>query len=107
MLIDDNPKYAQECADEGIDTLLFDYNLQYAWSKSLPGQRSEEEEEEVTEHDDSSGIPKGDCGTRITRVADWDEVEAWIWEACTSESPSAGRDDTKDNSGANYRRIMG
>lgn len=33
MLIDDNPRYAIECAKAGIRVLLFDLNNSYPWSK--------------------------------------------------------------------------
>ncbi|KAJ8543048.1 hypothetical protein K7X08_005571 [Anisodus acutangulus] len=34
VLIDDNPRYAIECAQVGIKVLLFDYENSYPWSKS-------------------------------------------------------------------------
>ncbi|XP_016476559.1 uncharacterized protein LOC107798113 [Nicotiana tabacum] len=34
VLIDDNPRYAIECAEAGIKVLLFDYENSYPWSKS-------------------------------------------------------------------------
>ncbi|KAF3613297.1 putative lariat debranching enzyme-like isoform X1 [Capsicum annuum] len=34
VLIDDNPRYAIECAEVGIKVLLFDYENSYPWSKS-------------------------------------------------------------------------
>ncbi|CAL9099538.1 unnamed protein product [Musa acuminata var. zebrina] len=34
VLIDDNPKYALECAEVGIRVLLFDYDNSYPWSKT-------------------------------------------------------------------------
>ncbi|KAJ9168121.1 hypothetical protein P3X46_019683 [Hevea brasiliensis] len=34
VLIDDNPRYAIECAQVGIRVLLFDYENSYPWSKS-------------------------------------------------------------------------
>eukprot|EP00250_Pteridium_aquilinum_P012833 c20973_g1_i1 orf=837-1901(+) len=37
ILIDDNPRYAVECAQQGIEVLLFDYNYSYPWSKTLDG----------------------------------------------------------------------
>ena len=36
-LIDDNPGYALECAEKGIDVLLYDWNLDYPWSKTEEG----------------------------------------------------------------------
>lgn len=53
VLIDDNPRYALECAEHGIRVLLFDWNLSYPWSKTADGP----------EH------------PLITRVKDWDDVE--------------------------------
>ena len=37
VLIDDNPRYAVECAAAGIDVLLYDWNLGYPWSKTPEG----------------------------------------------------------------------
>ena len=34
VLIDDNPRYALECAEVGMRVLLFDYNNSYPWCKS-------------------------------------------------------------------------
>jgi hypothetical protein len=34
VLIDDNPRYAIECAEAGIRVLLFDYENSYPWSKT-------------------------------------------------------------------------
>lgn len=34
VLIDDNPRYAMECAEAGIRVLLFDYENSYPWSKT-------------------------------------------------------------------------
>lgn len=34
VLIDDNPRYAIECADAGMRVLLFDYENTYPWSKT-------------------------------------------------------------------------
>ncbi|KAL9674042.1 hypothetical protein QQ045_030308 [Rhodiola kirilowii] len=59
-LIDDNPRYAIECAEAGIRVLLFDYENSYPWSKS----------EDVDQH------------PLVTRVHNWKEVEqqliSWI-----------------------------
>jgi hypothetical protein len=33
ILIDDNPGYAVECAEAGINVLLYDWNEKYPWSK--------------------------------------------------------------------------
>ena len=53
VLIDDNPSYAMECANAGINVLLYDWEHQYPWSKT----------------------PDGPFHERITRVRDWAEVE--------------------------------
>lgn len=37
VLVDDNPSYAVECAHEGIDVLLFDWNDHYPWCKTQEG----------------------------------------------------------------------
>ena len=34
MLIDDNPGYAIDCATNGLDVILFDYESRYPWSKA-------------------------------------------------------------------------
>uniref|UniRef100_A0A1D1Z3X4 Putative 5'(3')-deoxyribonucleotidase n=1 Tax=Anthurium amnicola TaxID=1678845 RepID=A0A1D1Z3X4_9ARAE len=56
VLIDDNPRYAIECAEVGINVLLFDFDNSYPWSK---------------------------CATAashplVTKVHNWDEVERSI-----------------------------
>lgn len=60
VLIDDNPRYAIECAEVGIKVLLFDYENSYPWSKS----------ESVNGH------------PMVRRVHNWEEVEhqlaSWI-----------------------------
>ncbi|XP_014499881.1 uncharacterized protein LOC106760946 [Vigna radiata var. radiata] len=53
ILIDDNPRYAIECAEAGIKVLLFDYENSYPWSKT-----------------DSA-----DQHPLVTKVKNWDEVE--------------------------------
>ncbi|KAL3697131.1 hypothetical protein R1sor_011207 [Riccia sorocarpa] len=53
ILIDDNPRYAIECAECGIEVLLFDLHGSYPWSKT----------------------PCGPQHPLITRVKDWKEVE--------------------------------
>ncbi|GLJ16620.1 hypothetical protein SUGI_0285170 [Cryptomeria japonica] len=53
LLIDDNPRYAVECAKEGIEVLLFDLDYSYPWSKT----------------------PEGPSHPLITRVCNWQEVE--------------------------------
>ena len=37
VLIDDNPRYAMECAAAGIDVLLYDWNDSYPWGKTAEG----------------------------------------------------------------------
>ncbi|XP_039127521.1 uncharacterized protein LOC120263619 [Dioscorea cayenensis subsp. rotundata] len=60
VLIDDNPRYALECAEVGLKVLLFDYNNSYPWSKS----------------DSAVSHPL------VTKVHNWQEVEqtlaSWI-----------------------------
>ena len=53
ILIDDNPDYAVDCAENGIEVLLFDLDNSYPWSKTQGGP----------EH------------PLITRVHSWQEVE--------------------------------
>lgn len=53
VLIDDNPRYAVECAEAGIRVLLFDYEHSYPWS--------------WTESADQHPL--------VTRVKNWEEVE--------------------------------
>ena len=54
VLIDDNPGYALDCAEAGMQVLLFDWDLRYPWAK--------------TENN-------GPQHPNITRVADWAAVE--------------------------------
>ncbi|GLT97168.1 hypothetical protein SLE2022_147490 [Rubroshorea leprosula] len=56
ILIDDNPRYAIECAEAGVRVLLFDYENSYPWSKM----------ESINEH------------PLVTKVCNWDEVEQQI-----------------------------
>ncbi|RWW34774.1 hypothetical protein GW17_00000445, partial [Ensete ventricosum] len=60
VLIDDNPKYALECAEVGIRVLLFDYHNSYPWCKAGS----------ATSH------------PMVTKVHNWQEVEqhlfSWI-----------------------------
>ncbi|XP_052198520.1 uncharacterized protein LOC127805785 [Diospyros lotus] len=60
VLIDDNPRYAMECAKVGIKVLLFDYEHSYPWCKI----------ESINQH------------PMITRVHSWEEVErqlvSWV-----------------------------
>ncbi|XP_062149331.1 uncharacterized protein LOC133857955 isoform X2 [Alnus glutinosa] len=53
VLIDDNPRYAIECAEVGIRVLLFDYENSYPWCKT----------ESVNQH------------PLVTKVHNWKEVE--------------------------------
>lgn len=53
ILIDDNPRYALDCAEHGIEVLLFDLHGSYPWSKTA----------------------QGPAHPLITRVRDWSEVE--------------------------------
>lgn len=53
ILIDDNPRYALDCAENGIEVLLFDYHNSYPWCKTS----------------DMSLHPL------ITKVHSWQEVE--------------------------------
>eukprot|EP00959_Pyramimonas_sp_CCMP1952_P301737 6313326-Pyramimonas_sp.AAC.1 len=61
VLIDDNPGYAMDCAEAGMQVLLFDWNLEYPWSK--------------TEVD---GVWNGPHHPNITRVSDWAAVETML-----------------------------
>lgn len=37
VLIDDNPGYAMDCAQAGINVLLYDWEGSYPWAKLPPG----------------------------------------------------------------------
>ena len=60
VLIDDNPRYAMECANDGMRVLLFDYDNSYPWFK--------------TGVDESHPL--------VTKVHNWEEVEekllSWV-----------------------------
>lgn len=60
VLIDDNPRYALECAEVGIKVLLFDYENSYPWCKSGSSNQH----------------------PLVTKVYNWEEVErqllSWI-----------------------------
>ncbi|CAK9201376.1 unnamed protein product [Sphagnum troendelagicum] len=56
ILIDDNPRYALECAEHGIEVLLFDLHGSYPWSKTA----------------------QGPTHPLITRVNDWSEVANYL-----------------------------
>ncbi|KAL3644298.1 hypothetical protein CASFOL_012230 [Castilleja foliolosa] len=53
VLIDDNPRYALDCAEIGMKVLLFDHENSYPWCKS----------EHILQH------------PRVTKVHNWEEVE--------------------------------
>ncbi|RZC85312.1 hypothetical protein C5167_041498 [Papaver somniferum] len=63
VLIDDNPRYALECAEAGIRVLLFDYENSYPWSKS----------ESAILH------------PMVTKVHNWDEVEQQLVSSVISQ----------------------
>ncbi|GAV73992.1 NT5C domain-containing protein [Cephalotus follicularis] len=60
VLIDDNPRYAIECAEAGMRVLLFDYENSYPWCKT----------DSINQH------------PLVTKVHNWEEVEellvSWI-----------------------------
>lgn len=56
VLIDDNVGYAMDCADAGINVLLYDWEDSYPWSK----------------------LPEGFSHPRIQVVRNWQEVEAAV-----------------------------
>ncbi|XVE70793.1 hypothetical protein DITRI_Ditri10aG0099300 [Diplodiscus trichospermus] len=56
ILIDDNPRYAVECAQVGIRVLLFDYENSYPWCKT----------ESIDQH------------PLVTKVHNWEEAEEQI-----------------------------
>ncbi|CAA0818710.1 Haloacid dehalogenase-like hydrolase (HAD) superfamily protein [Striga hermonthica] len=60
VLIDDNPRYAIECAEVGIKVLLFDYENSYPWCKF-------------------DAVPRHPL---VTKVHNWEEVEhqlaSWV-----------------------------
>ncbi|KAK9697424.1 hypothetical protein RND81_08G036500 [Saponaria officinalis] len=63
VLIDDNPRYAIECAEVGIRVLLFDYENSYPWCKTGS----------ICQH------------PLVTKVHNWEEVEqqlvSWIFSS--------------------------
>ena len=71
VLIDDNPRYALECAEDGMRVLLFDYDNTYPWCK--------------TGVDQSHPL--------VTKVHNWQEVEqkllSWVapesWHSSLSD----------------------
>ena len=54
LLIDDNPGYALDCAESGLDVILFDYQGTYPWSKAC------------ADHE------------RISKCADWEGILAKV-----------------------------
>ncbi|KAL1319630.1 hypothetical protein HN51_064438 [Arachis hypogaea] len=62
VLIDDNPRYALECAEAGIRVLLFDYENSYPWAKN----------ESVDQH------------PLVTKVKNWGEVEQQLLSLISS-----------------------
>lgn len=56
VLIDDNPRYALECAEAGIRVLLFDYHNSYPWCK----------DDSVESH------------SLVTKVHSWEEVHQYM-----------------------------
>jgi 5'(3')-deoxyribonucleotidase len=58
VLIDDNPGYALECAEAGLEVLLFDWNETYPWSKDA----------RTTSHE------------KVIPVQDWNQIERRIEE---------------------------
>ncbi|KAK9791360.1 hypothetical protein WJX73_008658 [Symbiochloris irregularis] len=67
VLIDDNPIYAMECAEAGMQVLLYDWQLSYPWSKTADG---------------------GPRHARIQRVQDWLGVEAAVGSLLASPQQS-------------------
>lgn len=63
VLIDDNPLYARECAAAGLQVLMFDWQLKYPWSKTADGPTH----------------------PNISRVQDWEEVEAALLSLAASQ----------------------
>ncbi|KAK8935289.1 hypothetical protein KSP39_PZI013771 [Platanthera zijinensis] len=53
VLIDDNPRYALECAEAGIRVLLFDYHNSYPWCKDASAESH----------------------SLVTKVHNWEEVQ--------------------------------
>ncbi|KAE9602515.1 hypothetical protein Lal_00049814 [Lupinus albus] len=62
VLIDDNPRYAMECAESGFRVLLFDYENSYPWSK----------DDSVDKH------------PLVTKVKNWEEVEQQLMSLLVS-----------------------
>ncbi|XP_078157715.1 haloacid dehalogenase-like hydrolase (HAD) superfamily protein isoform X1 [Carex rostrata] len=63
FLIDDNPRYALECAEVGIKVLLFDYHNSYPWCKT--------------------GV--AESHPLVTKVHNWQEVEQKLTSLVISE----------------------
>ena len=66
VLIDDNPGYALDCAEAGMQVLLFDWHLNYPWAKTEGN---------------------GPSHPNITRVADWAAVETVLGVLARSDAP--------------------
>ncbi|KAL6606792.1 hypothetical protein ACP70R_042445 [Stipagrostis hirtigluma subsp. patula] len=64
VLIDDNPRYAQECAEDGMRVLLFDYDNSYPWCKT--------------------GVDQ--LHPLVTKVHNWEEVEEKLLSWVVTES---------------------
>ncbi len=92
MLIDDNPRYAVECAEAGMDVLLYDWQLCYPWSKTADGRAPPQACGRLGCPWPPLVAPR--CGSalsalagacrpahpRIRRVRDWTEVEEALAE---------------------------
>jgi uncharacterized HAD superfamily protein len=70
ILVDDNVSYALECAEAGIEVLLFDWNGSYPWSQQASAEAPE-------------------THPLITRVCDWGEVEAIVKQRVHEYSQTA------------------
>ncbi|KAL0292395.1 UNVERIFIED_CONTAM: hypothetical protein Scaly_2593000 [Sesamum calycinum] len=64
VLIDDNPRYAIECAEVGIKVLLFDYENSYPWSKT----------DDICEHPRHQGSQLGRGGTSTSLLLSLDQA---------------------------------
>ncbi len=64
MLIDDNPHYAMDCAEAGLQVLLYDWHHAYPWSKMPPGAQH----------------------PNITVVGDWQDVEERLRAAALAQA---------------------
>lgn len=92
VLIDDNPLYAVECAEAGMEVLLYDWQLCYPWSKTLDGCACASAARGGLDWRACSSLHSvwaslsalaGCCRPahpRIRRVQDWTEVEEALAE---------------------------